>query len=147
MIATRLRFYLDHLGLARAYICSSYQLFPLFISSPENAIFVINHENMHWVCLVKTNQHVTFFDPLGVDLVHYSEQLVDFISGRLSYSHFITLAKRVQSWNSKFCAKFCLFFLYNFCVLRRTVSQLEQDLQSMDSNDFIISSWLNHFHK
>ena len=92
----------------------------------------------HWVAIYSpTNGPIEFVDSLGYSPEHYQ------INQWSSYKY---NCRRLQPYQSNFCAFYCLYFIINRCnglTLEQIMNEFGEDLHE---NDRIVSDFVHQFH-
>lgn len=62
----------------------------------------------HWVCYIKRNTTIRYFDPFGN--LRPPPELLNYFKGfNIRYNR-----KRYQDWDTQYCGHLCLQFLYKY---------------------------------
>lgn len=88
-----------------------------------------NEPGEHWVAFIAWNQdEVEFFDSYGISPAFYTRTFATFLR---SFKSVHTNPLTLQSVVTVVCGQWCLFWLYQRLVRKRTVEELTRDLEPL----------------
>ena len=127
----------------------AYDELPL-LTLEHPVFYVVNTDSRsgvgkHWTVIFLDN-HVEFFDSLGKNVDCYADTFKQFLT--VNGPWYMYCCTRLQSFNSKVCGEFCLYFAYYRCLglpFKDIINKFTSNLNNNDLKVDLFKKYLSTF--